>query len=687
VRLRIGTLAILGVAAITAAVIGMMSVLIVSAHRGALIAQLTRSADQLSETIASSTYYDMLENRRDAVHREIGTIGRQRGIEKVRLFNGTGVIMFSSEEAEIGHALDKNAEACYACHAAGRPLERLPIPARSRIYRTTAGHRVLGMIRPIHNEPGCWSAACHAHDRGEVVLGVLDVNLSLAEADGVIARDQRRMTLLAVLAIAASSALLWWLSRRLILRPVAALIAGTRKVAQGDLSTAVPATAQDELGDLARAFNDMTRQLSEAQRQLAQADKLASVGRLAAGVAHEINNPLTGVLTYASFLLKRAQDQPETQADLEVIVRETKRCREIVRGLLDFARQTPPQRQPSDLNEIIRRAAAIVMNQLTLAHVNLSFQLDADLEPVPLDANQVQQVVVNLLLNAADAIAEGGASSPGGSIRVETSACAVPPRGHAVIRAATCPKGCDLLDKNVRIAGLPAIRVIRRDRERDVLVHLDPIYGRGHHRASEPCNEGVIAGYFCPTCRARLEVAGRRCDTCDGPMFGVQAGAQGRVDWCARKGCPGTRWDFMDALGPQPFAQLVVEDDGRGIPEADLGRLFEPFFSTKGPRGSGLGLAVTWGIVEGHDGLITVESEPGKGTRFTVRLPYRVPEAPAQDPGASAAVRPRMPAAQGVATPSPVGTRSPRSRPETGVPLAAPKPPPDAPAPGERGAA
>jgi two-component system NtrC family sensor kinase len=656
-RLRIGTLAILGVAAVTAAVIGIMSVLIVRAHQGALTAQLTRSADQLSETIASSTYYDMLENRRDAVHREIVTIGRQRGIEKVRLFNGTGVIMFSSEEAEIGRALDKNAEACYACHAAGRPLERLPIPARSRVYRAPDGHRVLGMIRPIHNEPTCWSAACHAHASGEVVLGVLDVNLSLSEADGMIARDQSRMTLLAVLAIAASSTLLWWLSRRLILGPVAALIAGTRKVAQGDLSTAVPATAQHELGDLARAFNDMTQKLSEAQRQLAQADKLASVGRLAAGVAHEINNPLTGVLTYASFLQKRAQDQPETQADLEVIVRETKRCRDIVRGLLDFARQTPPKRQPTDLNEIIRRGAAIVMNQLTLAHVNLDFQLDASLEPVPLDANQVQQVIVNLLLNAADAIAEGGASSPGGSIRVQTSSCAVSPRGHAPIRAASCPKGCDLLEKNVRIAGLAAIRVIRRVGERDALVHMDPVYGRGYHRATEPCDQGVIAGYLCPSCRARLELAERRCETCGGPMFGVQVRNQGRVEWCARKGCPGTRWDAMDALGPQPFAQLVVEDNGHGIAPEDLGRLFEPFFSTKGPRGSGLGLAVTWGIIEGHDGSILVESEPGQGTRFTVRLPYRVTEtAPPGVSAVSGVPRTRMPAAEGVANPSPVGT-------------------------------
>jgi two-component system NtrC family sensor kinase len=481
---------IVGAGLVTALSIGVMAVLVTNTHERQLIAARTRQADQLGETIKRSTHYDMLENRRDGLHRQIETIGRQEGIERVRVFNKEGIIMFSSDSGEIGRALDKRAEACYACHAEGRPLERLPLTARTRTFHDGAGSRVLGMINPIHNELSCYTASCHAHGAGQSVLGVLDVTVSLAEVDRQIAASRARIGALALLTIAASSTMLWWLNRRLVVRPVQALAAGTRGVAEGDLATVIPVAGDHELGDLARAFNGMTRKLAEAQNQIVQAEKLASVGRLAAGVAHEINNPLTGILTYGSLLLRRAENTPEERRDLEVIVHETKRCREIVKGLLDFARQTPPKRQPTDVNEAVRRAAAVVMNQLRLDGVALTLDLAPDLAPASADANQIQQVVVNLLLNAADAI-----GSDGGQMRVATR--------------------------------------------------------RGGEHALE----------------------------------------------------------------------IEVRDSGCGIPAEALPHVFEPFFSTKGPRGTGLGLAVSWGIVESHGGRIDVESVVGQGSCFTVRLP------------------------------------------------------------------
>jgi two-component system NtrC family sensor kinase len=615
-RTRIGTRLILGTGIVTFAIIGGMAVTILRAHRADLLNERTRSANQLAETVKSSTHYDMLENRRDNLRRSIEAIGGKEGIEKIRLYNKEGRIMFSSDPDEPGRVVDIRAEACSACHAGDRPLEQLPLKARSRIFEGAAGHRVLGILNPIENQPSCTAAACHAHSPQDSILGVLDVTVSLAEVDREIAGSRARLAALAGLAIAASALILWILNRRLVLRPVAALAAGTRRVSEGDLSTTIPVEATHELGELARAFNEMTRKLAEAQRQIAQSDKLASVGRLAAGVAHEINNPLTGILTYASFLLKRAEGNPELKSDLEVIVRETKRCRDIVKGLLDFARQTPPRRQDTDINEVARKAVAVVMNQLSLNRVALSLDLASDLPSLFADPNQLQQVLVNLIVNSADAIGETG-----GSIRVASRRVLLPAWGHAPIRRAACPKGCDLLDASVRMGGHPAPRVAQVCKGREAIVHLDPIYGRCIHSASEPCEEGILAAFHCPRCRASLLVPGRKCGTCGSPVFGVEVPEQGRVEWCTANGCHWTTWEAMEERGPRPMLELEVEDSGSGIPAGDLPHLFEPFFTTKGTRGTGLGLAVSWGIVEAHDGTIEVASEAGKGSSFLVRLP------------------------------------------------------------------
>jgi len=495
---RIGTRLILGAGLVSALAIGLMAGLIMRSHNEGLVSQLTRNANQLGETIKSSTHYDMLENRRDGLHRQIRTMGtlRGEGIRKVRLFNKEGRIMFSSDSAEIGTAVDKRGEACYACHAEGRPLEKLDVNARARVYKDADGTRVLGIINPIPNEPSCYTADCHAHAASQRVLGVLDVNVSMAEADKEMARGRQVMAGFAALAILCSSLIIWWLNRKLVVRPVEALMEGTLRVAQGDLATVIKVEGHHELSQLAEAFNTMTSQISETRLQLTQADKLASVGRLAAGIAHEINNPLTGVLTYASLMAKRLPEGDPNAEDVEVIVRETKRCRAIIKELLDFARPAPPSRRPTDLNEVVRHSLAVVMNQLSLNHINLALDLAQDLPEAYADGNQVQQIAVNLLLNAADVVQPGT-----GQIRLAT-----------------------------------------------------------------------------------------------------------RV--------------FDDA-----FVELQVTDNGSGIAPEDLPHLFEPFFSTKGNRGTGLGLAVTWGIVESHGGSIDVQTELGKGTTFSIRIPILNPEA------------------------------------------------------------
>jgi two-component system, NtrC family, sensor kinase len=621
VHTRIGLQIVVAVGLVTALSIGVVATIALRTHRREMTAQLTRSADLLSETVKRSTEDYMLENRREHIRRQIEAIAREERIERVRVFNKQGRIVFSSDPNDVGHTLDKQAESCFACHAQDRPLEKPSVQERARIFTTDGGHHVLGIVNPIQNQPSCTTAACHAHGPDETVLGVLDVTVSLDDVDRQVAASRNRIAGLAVGAVGGAGLLLWWLCRRLVSRPVEALAAGTRRVAAGDLTTTIPVTGRNELGELARTFNAMTTQLSEAQRQLTQADKLASVGRLAAGVAHEINNPLTGVLTYASFLLERAQDDPERRADLEVIVRETKRCREIVRGLLDFARQTPPRRQPTDLNDVARRAVAVVMNQLKLGHVALTFDLADYLPTVAADPTQMEQVMVNLLLNAADALGEQG-----GTIRLASGQAQLQPRGHEPIRRAACPHGCDLLDTGTRVGGLPAIRVLREYRGQEHSFYLDPMYGRFNHISIEPSEEGVVAPAACFRCRATLVEANGMCERCGAPTFAIRGPNDEPIRWCTRTGCHFTVWEARERRGPTAVVEVSIEDNGRGIARADLPKLFEPFFTTKGVRGTGLGLAITWGIVESHGGTIEVESEPSAGSRFTVRLPLDAAE-------------------------------------------------------------
>jgi two-component system NtrC family sensor kinase len=436
------------------------------------------------------------------MHRIINTIGKQKSIEKIRIFNKEGEIIFSTDSLDTGKMVDKQTEACYACHAADQPLERLSVSERTRIFRAGSQSRTLGIINPIYNEPSCWQSDCHAHASTQKVLGVLDITMSLAEIDRGMQASRMRLLMFAVIAIAAVSLMIYLLVKGLVLKPVGQIVKATKHVATGDLNYAIKLAKNDEIGDLAKSFNDMTCQLGETQRQLYQSEKLASVGRLAAGVAHEINNPLTGVLTYSSYLLKRANGNAEMKDDLEVIVRETKRCREIVKDLLDFARQSPPEKHPVKINDVIAYAVRIVQNQLLMYHIKLEQSLQADLPLINADANQIQQVLVNLLVNAGDAIGENG---------------------------------------------------------------------------------GVIS------------LTTKLCDAAANATAGLSQA--------------------------KAHVQINVSDTGCGIPTENLPKLFEPFFSTKGQKGNGLGLAVVWGIIEKHNGKITVESEAGKGTTFKILLP------------------------------------------------------------------
>ena len=409
-------------------------------HRKHLEAATLTSAERVSDVISRSTTYYMLRNDREGLYHAIQTMADEPGMAKVRIFDQEGRISYSTDANEVNHIVDKSAEACYGCHAQSQPLVRLDRPDRFRIYRNGGGNRVLGIVTPIENQPACSNAACHAHPASQQILGVLDTNLSLTKADMQLAEGSRGMVIYTVSATLLVAVLIWLFIWRVVARPIKALSKGTEHLSQGDLGYQIAVPSQDEVGELARSFNSMslqlraaneqivawartledrvdekTRELKRAHDHVLHVEKMASIGKMAAVVAHEINNPLAGILTYAKLLRKWA-DRGEMKGErlqeavrcLDLIAGESRRCGEIVKNLLSFSRTAPMNLQTTDLNTVIDQSIRLVQHQLEMGGVELHLDLAEDLPRVQCDPAQIEQVLLALVMNALDAMPRGG---------------------------------------------------------------------------------------------------------------------------------------------------------------------------------------------------------------------------------------------------------------------------------------
>jgi two-component system NtrC family sensor kinase len=419
---------------------GLLGYLNIRLHRKHLEQSVLVSAERISDVVERSTSYSMLRNDREGLYRTIQTMAAQPGIVRIRIFNKEGRISFSTDAGEAGTLVDKKGEACYACHAQAQPLEHLDRPDRFRIYRAANGERLLGIINPIKNRPSCSAAECHAHPAEQKILGVLDTNLSLVTTDKDLAESTRQMTIYTVLAVAAFSLLSGVFVWRVVHGPLKALRHGTERLTHGELGYQIEDNARDEIGELAASFNAMSRQLQEAREEITawartleerveqktrelqraqdrmlQVEKMASIGKLAAVVAHEINNPLAGILTYTKLLRKWIERgdwddarRAEVRSSLDLVESESRRCGEIVKNLLMFSRSAPMNLEWADLNAVVDRCVRLVKHQLELANIELHLELAEDLPVVHCDAAQVEQVLLALVMNAIDAMPRGG---------------------------------------------------------------------------------------------------------------------------------------------------------------------------------------------------------------------------------------------------------------------------------------
>jgi len=415
-------------------------------------------AFNLSETIRLSIRNAMIKDRRDEYQRIIDDVAQRKGIAEVRIFNKQGEITVSSDRSKVGTVVDKQAEACYGCHREDEAKVLLPSDSKTRIYLMEK-QRLLGLINPIYNESSCYP--CHPKTLN--VLGVLDTTISLEGFEKERAQIYNRMMISGVVSVIVLSLLLSLLLTRFVNRPIDKLLAATKTAAHGNLDQTVGVRSHDELGELADSFNNMiselkrsrdaieewtqtlehrvqerTQELQQVQDQLVRAGKMAALGELAAGVAHEINNPLTGVLTFSSLMLKKADETHPWKKDLENIVQQTTRCRNIVRGLLDFARQRKPDKKEWDIHVLLENTLNLVEKQAPFQNIKVVKEFMRDMPMLYVDADQIQQVFMNILINAADAMAGNG-----GTLTIKTTL------GDGVVQVSFTDTGCGMAKEHL----------------------------------------------------------------------------------------------------------------------------------------------------------------------------------------------------------------------------------------------
>lgn len=736
-----------------------MSYFAISHQESILMRYAVEEVDRLGTTIKLGTHYAMMLNSRDDLNQIITNVGRQEGIEALRIYDGIGTIKFSNKPNELETRTDISHESCQACHKHLRPPEEVPLDARTRIFQGENGQRMLGIITPVLNEPGC-EGSCHFHPSSDRVLGAIDVVLSLESTDKETLAFRNRSIAFTVIVLTLTGLAIFMFMRRFVLRPIRKLIAGAQHIADGGNCTRIEIDQPDEMGTLVQTIermgksisqkqselnrqrdeyltlfslvpciitvqdrnfrllrynqefrdkfrptpgdtcyhaykgrmekclqcpventfktgksytseesgydangeirhwlvtsspiknaqgeivaamemclditsrkqleadlekserkyqaifrnipnpvfvlqesdlvildcnesvkpvygfekdeivgrnfltlfteddresfrqkltaksmhdrvihmakdgrrlfvtvrvspsefsgqkvllvttSDMTKRL-ETEQQLIQASKMATLGEMATGMAHELNQPLSVIKTGASFIRRKIERGDEVARDIlatltSEIESHVDRASKIINHLREFGRKPDMKLEPVDVTEILKRALDIFIQQLKLREIEVVQSFDPDLPQVLADSSRLEQVFINMLINARDAIEEKWA----------------------------------------------------------------PAATSGRDDGGRPTDPKLIT----------LKTYSR-----DGSVV----------------------------------AEIV--DTGCGIPPGVRQKIFEPFFTTKRVgKGTGLGLSISYGIIKDCGGSITVESERGKGTRFIISLPVPAPQA------------------------------------------------------------
>lgn len=408
---------------------------------------MSQSGDNISTIIHGSLYYSMLENDKSSLQRTLNVISTMSGVDEVNLYNELDELAYSSVRRDEDCHCNPN---CISCHSdLDQRFDSKKVSyvvmgdvPECGIHQHAAGIRHMVIRQPILNESTCSTSDCHYHTEDQEVLGSLMISLPLDDLDQFMRQSSRDFLILATLITLMLIFLLVLFTRNRIKEPLNRILVASEAVSRGDSSIRlrVEPPMLDDMKVVSKAFNDMldnihaatlelqnwsqqleykvqkkSEELSAAQNELVHVERIASLGKLSSSVAHEINNPLSGILVYNKLIHKQLNsadfDHPKKESilkNLKLIESETKRCGDIVKGLLDFSRKDRENFEPVALHGLLEECYRLMTHSLKIAGIRFSMDLGATNDQVLCSPNQIKQACVALIVNAREAVEENG---------------------------------------------------------------------------------------------------------------------------------------------------------------------------------------------------------------------------------------------------------------------------------------
>ena len=409
---------------------------------------IRQSGDNIGSIVEGALYHSMLQNDKSGLQNTLDIINTLPGIDEVNMYDSHDNLVYSSFSTDPNNThSDPN---CLNCHTNIHSM----FPGNEKSYKiidvntdcimnqSNNGSRHLLIRSPIMNERSCYVSSCHAHQESDTLLGSLIIKIPLEAQDAAIQKSSTEFFFLAILATMLLASFLLLFTRKKIKAPLNELVKVSVAVANGDKNTRleIKSNQLDDMRMVSEAFNDMldnlhnatielenwsqqleykvqkkSEELGAAQNELMHVERLASLGKLSSSVAHEINNPLSGILIYTKLLLKQANN-PELYASkresmlkhLRLIESETKRCGDIVKGLLDFSRKDQNDFVPRHLHEILKETYELMTHPIKIANISLIYDFSATSDLIYCNPNQIKQACIAMLVNASEAITENG---------------------------------------------------------------------------------------------------------------------------------------------------------------------------------------------------------------------------------------------------------------------------------------